>query len=60
MGAPFQSQLTADIVGAMLDGADCGLPTYAEAAATHVATLSALLAGAKANGSDFGACCPVT
>jgi hypothetical protein len=60
MGAPFQSQLTADIIGAMLDGADCGLPTYTQAAATHVATLSALLSGAQANGSDFGACCPVT
>lgn len=60
LAAPFQSQLTATIVAAMLDGADCGLPTFAQAAATHVATLGALLAGAKANGSDFGASCPVT
>lgn len=60
MAAPFQSQLTATIVQAMLDGADCGLPNFDEAAATHVATLSALLSGAKANGVDFGAACPVT
>jgi hypothetical protein len=60
LAAPFQSQLTASIVGAMLDGTDCGLPTFAQAAATHVATLQALLDGAKANGADFGACCPVT
>jgi hypothetical protein len=60
MAAPFQSQLTATIVQSMLDGADCGLPAFDEAAATHVATLSALLSGAKANGSDFGAMCPVT
>jgi hypothetical protein len=60
LAAPFQSQLTATIVGAMLDGADCGLPNYDAAAATHFATLSALLSGAKANGADFGAMCPVT
>lgn len=60
LAAPFQSDLTATIVGAMLDGADCGLPNYDSAAATHIATLSALLSGAKANGADFGAMCPVT
>jgi hypothetical protein len=60
MVAPYQSQLTADIISAMLNCADCGLPTYASASRTHMATLSALLAGTKVNGSDFGSCCPVT
>ena len=60
LAAPFQSQLTAQIVESMLAGTDCGLPTFAQAAATHVATLAALLDGARANGSDFGTSCPVT
>jgi hypothetical protein len=60
LAAPFQSELTATIVEAMLAGTDCALPSFAQAAATHLATLSALLASAKANGSDFGTSCPVT
>jgi len=60
LAAPFQSQLTTYIVTQMLEGLDCGLPSYHEAAATHVATLSALLDAARANGTDFGTCCPIT
>jgi hypothetical protein len=60
LAAPFQSQLTATIVTQMLDGVDCGLPAYDEAAATHMATLTALLDAARTNGTNFGTCCPIT
>jgi hypothetical protein len=58
--APYQSQLTADIVTDMLDGRDCGLPNFGTSARVHVETLSALLAGMRRHGVDFGTLCPVT
>ena len=60
LAAPYQSQLTADIAAAMLGGQGCALPTYAQAAATHIDTLRALLDGARRQGNDFGVICPVT
>ncbi len=60
MQAPYQSQLTASVMANMLDGVDCGLPTYENAARTHVATLMALLDGAREKGADFGSVCPIT
>jgi hypothetical protein len=60
LSAPFQSQLTADIVDDMLNGRECGLPDFETSTRVHVETLSALLAGMRRHGVDFGTLCPVT
>lgn len=60
LSAPFQSQLTASVVNAMLDGRDCKLPNFDTSALVHLETLSALLVGIRRQGVDFGTTCPVT
>lgn len=58
--APFQSDLTARVVADVFAGRDCGLPAFAAAAKTHVATLEALIRGSRENGIELGRVCPVT
>ncbi|WP_339764485.1 Gfo/Idh/MocA family oxidoreductase [uncultured Sulfitobacter sp.] len=60
MGAPFQSNLTTQVIGDVLAGKTSDLPDLAEASAIHVETLTAILNAALANGRDFGTICPVT
>ncbi len=58
--APFQSQLTTDVVTKMLSDRDCGLPNFETSARLHIETLTALLTGMRRHGVDFGTLCPVT
>ena len=58
--APYQSQLTTQIVTNILDRSNCGLPSYEESSKIHIDTLSALLMGVRRNGKEFGTLCPVT
>lgn len=58
--APLQSDLTAGLVEAVLNGAAIDLPDIEAASATHLATLSEILDCCRANGHDFGRICPVT
>ena len=60
MYAPYQSQLTADVVTEMLNGRDCRLPNLETSSRVHLETLSALMAGMRRHGVDFGTLCPVT
>jgi len=58
--APYQSDLTTQIVENILAGKDCELTDYKTAANLHVGVLQALLDGARCNGVDLGNICPVT
>lgn len=58
--APYQSNLTTSLMNAILDGHAIELPSLPEASASHVITLSQILANCHANGYDFGRICPVT
>ncbi|MDP3559726.1 MAG: hypothetical protein Q8R79_05210 [Legionellaceae bacterium] len=60
MIAPFQSQITTQVINAILNEKDCGLPSFKASSSLHRNTLKALLDSAKINGSDFGNSCPVT
>jgi hypothetical protein len=60
LSAPYQSQLTTDVVTAILADSDCGLPDFATSARVHVETLSALLTGMRRHGVNLGNMCPVT
>lgn len=58
--APFQSNLTTQIIEDQLAGLPSILPTLVESSATHVATLNEILNEARTHGHDFGTVCPVT
>lgn len=58
--APFQSNLTTQLIEDLLAGRDFSLPNLCVASATHVTTLSEMLASCRANSHDFGRVCPVT
>jgi hypothetical protein len=58
--APYQSELTTQIIENILNGKDCGLPDYKSSANLHIGVLQALLDGLSLNGIDLGNVCPVT
>ena len=60
MGAPFQSNLTTQVIADVLAGKDSDLPDLIESSATHVETLTEILNKTRANGRDFGTVCPIT
>ena len=60
LGAPFQSNLTTQLMNDILAGRETELPTLAVASASHVATLSQILASSDAHGHNFGRICPIT
>jgi hypothetical protein len=58
--APYQSELTTNIIEDMLNNRECGLPNFTTSARIHVETIKEIINGMKRKKIDLGTRCPIT